>query len=972
MNKKDLTYLTIDSVGEVVTNYDTKDIPDKYALDAKGVKLGKEGMVIERCLGTRRIYDSLPTVPTGSQTLAGGYRFYNKDTNLEYDIELTVDATTNYARIYINDSTLASANVGSTNNWIDLTRVFTAKVASTGESTLAVSSVTDSLGTIYRDGTFQNDEVNYWICYNTKRSNAVLITNGTGNTLTVPNNTTTISWAANDNLVFFRTNWLFNNFHKVDESVWSGAEINLDLGATPHNRWLPIESQKKVNLALGSSANPPIMRNLQRIQVNAAKPLFYNADTTSYLLTFPANWDAQTIGGLNTYFLAKGSAGTPITTTLTDETVNVTTDTNADGIAGSAFMQILYSLSHTVTTGSKEVHLRTAVTLEYDGYQESDPIYRGYYQCPADYLPSMWLKSIAINPATMPRNLTAINFYMASHNNDLTGAQWADSDTDYKLVFSFPINTTQYNAWGTLTDYDTSLDWNLDATSLYCYKLTCEARIMINAGVSFSVGEIAGLVGVGGTATGSGYSVGNVLTLVESGSSGSATATVVSVNITGGVNTVSLTTSGTSGFTTGIKATTVAPAGGTGCTIMVTKLASKYNTTTNGTLASRLTHATDTIRTLVKPRFMVKSARNQAAIQVMDKDEATLRLSCYDGAGSHEDDNYPDVTADSNGNKQLIALNGKGIMGGLAISRDVITVFRSTEAETFDLQSGAQSIFDIDFLAKDSLVRSPYGLTWAGRTGLWFMPENGSSIRQINLTWANKYNGSMMIDNGTTPYITDAYRSAIISGYDPYTKAAVFSYQQNKHDTGSEYVIASYEFDYDRWSFRVLGGSAVAKYFLQKTRVGATDAAKLLIGTTSYLLQYPNLTGSFPYTDSETTIGEAGSGFETDITINVKNLYNQVQNANLNCFLIDQIGSSITGTGNFIVEFYANDETTAFDTQYVPIDKPGEFRNIDARGNLDSLRIRMYLPSTSLADFKKWNVSRIILGFNKKARVGNL
>jgi len=260
----------------------------------------------------------------------------------------------------------------------------------------------------------------------------------------------------------------------------------------------------------------------------------------------------------------------------------------------------------------------------------------------------------------------------------------------------------------------------------------------------------------------------------------------------------------------------------------------------------------------------VKSARNQAAIQVVDEDESTLRLTCYNGSGSHEDDNLPDITADANGNRQLIALNGKGVMQGLAIGRDIITVFRSTEAETFDLQSGSQSIFDIDFLAKESLVKSPYGLTWAGRTGIWFMPEDGRSIRQINKRWANKYDGSMMTDDGTTQYVTDAYRSAIISGYDPYSKGVAFFMAMTKKDnSGAEYVLSTYEFEHDRWTFKVLGSTGIPKYFAQKTRIGSTDSAKLILGTHTGLIQYPNITGTYPYRDSETVAGgSSGSGFQ--------------------------------------------------------------------------------------------------------------
>ncbi len=967
MRKKDLTYLNIDSVGEVVTNYDLKDVPDKYAVEAKGVKLSKGGMVLERRFGTKRIYDSVPSVPE-AVTLVGGYRFYDKDSDTEYDMVVT-KGDSGYARIYVQDTTLDDSNVGTTNGWIELTRTFTATVTSTGASTLVVQSVTDSLGTIYHAGIFSNDEVNYWICYNTKRSNAILITDGTGNTLTVPNNTTTISWAAGDNLVFFRTNWLFNNFHKTDDSAWSGSELNLSLGSTPHCRWLPVEAHKKVNLALGNSSNPPTMRNLQRIQLNAAKPLFYSGST--YLLTFPANWDVQTIGGLSTYYASVGSKGSPTTTTLSEQTITVLNDTNADSVAGSAFMSINYAVEHTATPGSEEIHLRTAITLEYDDYQESDPIFKGFFQCASGYIPSMKISYININPATMPRHLTSINFYIATHDSGLTGAQWADSDADYDLAYKIPINTTQYNASGTLTSYAADgVFWQANAASVYCYRLVGGTSIVLTPGLTYGVGSILSPEALG-TGKGGSYNEGDVLTLV--GGSGDATATVMSVvPINGGVNTISILNPGTSGYTTGVYATTVAPAGGSGCTLVVDKLVAKYSTTTEGTLASRLTHATDISRTLVKPRYLVRTARNQASVQVVDQDDATLRLTCYDGAGAHEDDNLPNVTADSNGNRQIIALNGRGVINGIAISRDIITVFRHTEAETFDLQSGAQSIFDIDFLVKESLVRSPYGLTWAGRTGIWFMPEDGSSIRQINLGWANKYDGSMMIDDGVTPYVTDAYRGAILSGYDPYNKAVVFSLRMNKHDTGSEYILASYEFEHDRWSFHVLGNSLYASYFSQNFKIATANAARLIIGTGSVLLYYPNLSGSYPYTDAETEAATIGSGFQTDITINIKNLYNQVENSSLVCFLVDQIGASITGTGIFIVELYANDETTAFDTHYIPIDKIGEFRNIDARGNIDSLRMRLYLPSASLADFKRWSVSRIILGFKKNIRVGNI
>jgi len=967
MKKSDLTYINIDSVGEVITNYDTKDIPDRYAIDAKGVRLGKEGMVLQRYWGTKKLYDNVPTKPA-TGTIVGGHRFYNKDTDSEIDIIVTTDSTgTAYTRIYANDSTLASANVGTANNWIELKRAFTAVVdgtpGATTDTTVDLKEIKDSLGSSY---TLSTHELKYFICLNVDLNVAALVVSSTATQIGIPN------YAGNDglkfldghNLVFFRTTWAFNNFYKAKTTEWSGTDINMNLGASPHNRWLPVEAQKKVNLALGNTSTPPTMRNLMRLQVNNIKNLFH--DGSGYGLSIPANWDINTVGGLITHYDSNGSEGTPITVEVTDETVTIENDTNADGTAGAPFMQFVYDVTHTALLGGIDTHLRFAVTLEFDNYQESDPIYKGFFQCPADYVPAVVINSVSINPATMPKNLTAINFYCATHSNSLTAVQWLDKNSDYALHFSLPINSDTYTALGESADYSgAGVRWDLVETSQYCYSLVCGTSISLGSGASYQVGEIYPQA----VEIGSGYTVGDILTLT--GGSDDATVQVDSVHpSTNSVISVSLVTPGTSGFEIGLYETTGGT--GTGAKILVTKLSPKYNTSTSGTLAGRLAHATDTTRTLITPRFLTKSARNQAAIHVLDRDESTLMFSCYNGSAAHEDDNIPNIAADSSGNRQLIALNGKGVMRGLEITRDIITVLRSTEAETFDLQTGVQQLFDIDFLASASLVKSPYGLTWAGRTGIWFMPENGSSLRQINLKWANKYDGSMMIDDGITSYVTDTYRSAIVSGYDPYTKAVVFCIQTNKHDTGSEYVLASYEFEYDRWSFKVLGGSIIPKFFAKTTKISTADSARLIIGTTGSLLRYPNIGGTFPYQDSETAASAAGSGFETSITINLKSLYNQIENANLVCFLIDQSGSSIDGVGLFTVEFYANDETSAFDTQYVPIDEIPEIRNIEARGNLDSLRIKLSLPSATLSNFKKWDVSRIILGFMKNIRKGTI
>ena len=81
------------------------------------------------------------------------------------------------------------------------------------------------------------------------------------------------------------------------------------------------------------------------------------------------------------------------------------------------------------------------------------------------------------------------------------------------------------------------------------------------------------------TVAGTGYLAGQILTITTGGTGG--TARILAVNASGGVTQVALETSG-SGYTTGAgKATTVAPAGGSGCTLDITTIAEIATVTTS-------------------------------------------------------------------------------------------------------------------------------------------------------------------------------------------------------------------------------------------------------------------------------------------------------------------------------------------------------------------------------------------------------
>jgi hypothetical protein len=647
--------------------------------------------------------------------------------------------------------------------------------------------------------------------------------------------------------------------------------LQLSLEATPHNMWLPIEAQDKINLALGSSADAPVMKNLMRIEKCATRNYFYSG--AAYLATLPANWYAEKVGGLCPYYSAKGTWDVPQTTTYTWETVSITDK------AGQIFAKLLHQYQTDVDALYKQ--FRVALCIEYDDYQMSDPVWRGYYNSTTG---SPVLEfSIHVDLARMNKNITAFVFYTTYNDSSLTPTQWSDVDSEYIQNFRIPINNTKYTYGKDEYNYTSSADgiyWGITDTDEYCFRL---------------------------------------------------------LNYGSGVAAVS------------------------------------YSTNSTSTLAGMLNHASDTSRSYLTPRYLIKSSRSQASISIVDQDDTTLRLSCYDGAGAHEDDNYPDVAIDSNNLRQRIALLGRGSLLGIGLVRDTICAFRNTEIETFDLQSGVQGIIDADFCAKYSLVRSDWGLTWAGRSAIYILPEDGSGIQVLNPLWKNKYDGSLLTDSDAASYVTDAYRKAIISGYDPFDRTIWFQIQQTKKDnTGSEYVLWRYHFDLKRWTTRVLGNAASTKYFARATVLGGSSANKLILGTSAGIIQYPLLLGDYRYQDFVTSAdASAGIGYETYVWFNVEDFNSLVKNGSLLKFLLDINGSSITTLSNLAVAFYANDETTAFDTQYIPIDQLGELRNVAERGNIKKLNIKITTGTSGLSDFKKMDISRMLLGYTENVRKGN-
>lgn len=119
-------------------------------------------------------------------------------------------------------------------------------------------------------------------------------------------------------------------------------------------------------------------------------------------------------------------------------------------------------------TGALTYYHSVIATVEYDGYQESDAIYRLYYAAAANKWGSL-VFSIYVNFELMPKNITAITFYEAKTTTaDSTAgfANWSPANTDFKKIYSAALTGTP----------DESLLWSnittTDSSTAYFYRFT--------------------------------------------------------------------------------------------------------------------------------------------------------------------------------------------------------------------------------------------------------------------------------------------------------------------------------------------------------------------------------------------------------------------------------------------------------------------------------------------------------------------
>jgi len=400
------------------------------------------------------------------------------------------------------------------------------------------------------------------------------------------------------------------------------------------------------------------------------------------------------------------------------------------------------------------------------------------------------------------------------------------------------------------------------------------------------------------------------------------------------------------------------------------------------TLASRLNHQTDITRTVLTPRYAAKVSRSQGSAVVVDVDDSTLAISLLDGDAVNEDDNFVDRAIDSVGNRLRFYLTSTDVLLGLGVNNTNVCAFKSREVEVIDPYSSVQNLYPCDFFAKKSIVQTPYGLFWAGRNGLYWMPSDGSAIRLINQKWKNFYDGSLYTDDRTNPYITSDYRAAIVGGWDAFYSEVWFHCQVNKDTAdggGSEYLNFRFSPRVDEFTcVRKLNiGSSAAVVAFGNSR---TDGSFIIAYGTG-LLRYPYLTKDdgtqslLIYQDDVTSAdATASKGIPTKFMLKLGELSDRIMQNVIRACIPDFISGFLTGTRPYLtLEFYANKETTPFDTQTWPLTETADnLRPIQQRGQINELAVEASLDSTSEPNATYLDISALTLLLEKWARVGNL
>jgi hypothetical protein len=941
---KDIVALAIKFVKGFVTNVDWADLRENFALRTRGFRYDLEGTVGVRDYGTILRHSAYPALPS-TISLDGGASIVVEGT--EYDVVAGRD-TSNYLHLYAYDG-----------SWTELTQRYNAWIKSVSGAVVTIAAnsagslqgVKDSLNTTRYNAV---NEFNGWVVHNVTAgkyswisASAASVASTTFATITVSRDvtgTTYDTWAAADVLVLYR--------HSIIKTAW-----NEDVGATPFVSWLPIAEQSRLNFYYETTAavkrQPVSITKLSSARTYFSGLTVGGSPTPTASPTFTGWALAAGGGGLCTDYDTVGGAAAGIAEDFTNAgggtniiTAASTTITGTGTSFGSllqvgCYIKVQYADTSTEVLRVTDIASNTSLTVSAQptkaetitSWWYSGQAYTGVGASVEDGNGYAWLRirshRVDIAGSESPTPLAHyVRYYVCAVYDGYqisdpiakiytagSSGYWPKVSMSFEVCYELmPKNITALRVYADETDDTTNpiqTEW-IDATTNY--KFVQEISVTGTAATNQGVWRL----------------MPNPVTTDRR---------------------YHVTTS--------------------------TEFTQSYieNARSGGApLSTDLAHAIDITRAYITPRYAVRNRRVLNALVVTDRDDDTLAICNVNGSGVAEQDNFPDLTTDTVNNKLSIYMVTQGKLYGLAMLDDIVYAFKRTAVEKFDAQSGQQWTIEADFLARRSIVVAEDAIYWAGESAIWRLRRGSNTPEIINKQWQNFYNGNLGrtestgLESVTTPYMTSAYRTAIIGGYDPKYREVWFQSQVNKDSTGTEYLCFRFQIHEDIWNVRELNVTgSVVKWF------DLTQSRTMDIGISSGILKYPNLESAFRYTDEVGyTAAAAGNGVPTKQTIHCGSLYSIDTDFVLDSVEVDHEGSTTADYAVYYdLQFIANKELSAYSSKTLQIDTKTLPVGLPHRGPLSRLRIYIGLPTATLSTFNSFAVNTIVANVVRRLKVGN-
>lgn len=450
MKPRDLQYVKIEKNLDLVTEYEIPGIPEVYAVRLKGIRTDRPGTVFERDPGTIQVYDEYPQSPNPSGIpidLWKGFRLYDVVAGTEHQIVVGLDVNGSL-RVYVDDA-----------GWPELTRQLFCVIGSTPSAkVIELTNVKDALGSAV---TIASDELVGWVCENaTKNQMGLVMSNdGTLVTLDLLVDDTGLGWATGDVIILHRTDVTFHGW-------------KFDNGGTPHVRWLAVEDRRKTYLLTGSSGDPIVPNYPVVIEKYEGRNYFYAS--SSPLAALPAGWYVQLAGGLIPAYKETGSLSTPLDMIMEP----AVPDVDFEDPDGNEFLTMNIEL-HAGLPGVGNAHTKFALTVIYDDYMESDPIWRGFFTQSQGADVNILGIQLNLSFARMPKHISGFRIYRAIREKTVTPnfADWLDADEDYLLWEEVTINGQSTRAVGDISGFPAGpVDWAFDGSLEKSYSFFVPLR----------------------------------------------------------------------------------------------------------------------------------------------------------------------------------------------------------------------------------------------------------------------------------------------------------------------------------------------------------------------------------------------------------------------------------------------------------------------------------------------------------------